>query len=86
MSYAHTIHRLHEMRRRTGTLVKGDDILTDMGYQNLIRRILSDTIEMPEHVGNMTAADLTLYLNGYATAQKRIVQMIKELSEGPGDR
>ena len=68
------------------TLYEGDDNLTDIGYENIIKRILSDTVEMPDYVGKMTSSDLTLYLNGYATAQKRIVQMIRELSEGPGDR
>lgn len=87
MSYVHTIHRLHEIRLLNRyPNVKGDDNLTDIGYENIIKRILSDTVEMPDYVGKMTSSDLTLYLNGYATAQKRIVQMIRELSEGPGDR
>ena len=58
--------------------------MTDIGYQNIIDRIVNRTVEPPKP-GTMTTRDLQNWLNGYAQCQFDILDIIKKMSEGQRD-
>lgn len=53
--------------------------ITELGYNEIIQRIVDHIIEIPE---GMTAAELMNWLKGYGQAQNDIIRIIMDLKKG----
>lgn len=53
--------------------------MTDIGYKEIIDRIVNRQIEPPK---DMTVNELAVWMNAYAKCQIDIIDIIKDIQEG----
>ena len=56
--------------------------MTDIGYQNIIDRIVIRTIETPKAI---TVQELKAWMDGYFKCQQDILRLIEEMRRGQGE-